>query len=68
MKTFVLYATEDQEKLIQSFIEANHIAYIEEEETLPDYVLKGIDKGREDIAAGRFTSYDDFKARLLLNK
>ena len=63
MKTFVLYATEDQEKLIQSFIEANHIAYIEEEETLPDYVKEGIERGRKQARSGDTKSTAEVMAK-----
>jgi hypothetical protein len=65
MKTYLLYPTEDQEKIIQAFLETNDITFLkEDEEKLPDYVLAGITKGQEDIQAGRTITMEEFKKRL----
>ena len=65
MKTYLLYPTEDQEKIIQAFLETNDITFLkEDEETLPDSVLAGISKGQEDIQAGRTITLEEFKKRL----
>jgi len=71
MKTYLLYPTEDQEKLIQSFLETNQIPFIEEEEDeveLPQHVLDGIKRGQEDVAAGRTITLEEFKKRFLSTK
>lgn len=61
----MLYPTDDQEKLIQAFLETNDITFLkEDEEKLPDYVLAGIKKGQEDIQAGRTITLEEFKKRL----
>jgi len=64
MKTYFLYPTHEQEKALQTFLEANNITFLIEEETLPDYVLAGIAKGQEDIKAGRFITHEEFKKRM----
>jgi predicted transcriptional regulator len=64
MKTFMVYPTDEQEKIIQAFLEKNEISFLEEEETLPDYVLEGIARGQEDIKAGRFITHEEFKKRM----
>ena len=72
MKTYLLYPTEDQQKLIESFLKTNNIAFIEEEELdeeLPQHVLlDGIKRGQEDVAAGRTITFDEFKKRLSSSK
>jgi DNA-binding protein YbaB len=65
MKTYLLYPTEDQEKLIQAFLETNDISFLkEDEEQLPDYVLAGIKKAQKDIQAGRTITLQEFKNRI----
>jgi predicted transcriptional regulator len=64
MKTYLLYPTEEREKLLQAFLEANDITFLIEEEMLPDFVLEGITKGQEDIKAGRFITHEEFKKRM----
>ena len=65
MKTYLLYPTEDQEKIIQAFLETNDITFLKEEgETLPDYVLAGITKGREDMQSGRTVTLEEFKKEM----
>jgi hypothetical protein len=68
MKTYLLYPTKDQEKMIETFLEANDISFFEEDEVLPQYVLDGIKRGQEDAAAGRTVTLDEFKKRLLSSK
>jgi predicted transcriptional regulator len=47
-------------------LETNLIPFFEEEEKeLPQHVLDGIKRGQEDIAAGRFITFDEFKKRFL---
>jgi DNA-binding protein YbaB len=67
MKRYMLYPTDDQEKLIQAFLETNDITFLkEDEEKLPDYVLAGIKKGQEDIRAGRTITLEEFKKRMAI--
>jgi hypothetical protein len=65
MKTYTIYPTDEQEKIIQAFLEKNEISFLSEEETLPDYVLEGIARGQEDIKAGRTITLEEFKKRML---
>jgi hypothetical protein len=64
MSTYVVTPTADQEKLMQAFLEEQHISFFKEDETLPDFVLEGIARGQEDIKAGRTMSFDEFKGRM----
>ena len=67
MKTYLLYPTEAQEKILQTFLKENDILFFKEDETLPDYVLAGIAKGQEDVKAGRTITLEEFKKRMLSN-
>jgi len=64
MKTYLLYPTEDQEKMIQTFLGQNNITFFEEKEDLPPHVIAGILRGQADIEAGRVISLEEFKKRL----
>jgi hypothetical protein len=68
MKTYLIYPTEDQEKMINAFLEANNISFVEEDEELPQYVLDGIKRGQEDVKAGRTITLEQFKQRLSSSK
>jgi len=71
VKTYFLYPTEDQEKMIQNFLEANDISFSEvgdNNEILPQHVLDGIKRGQEDIESGRFITLEEFKKRHLSSK
>jgi hypothetical protein len=68
MKTYLLYPTEDQEKMIQNFLEANEIPFFEEQEELPPHVIAGIQRGQADIEAGRTITLEEFKKRMLSSK
>ena len=63
MSTYVITPTAEQEKLIAAFLEEQHIPFFKEEETLPQYVLDGIERGQKDFEAGRFITFDDFKKK-----
>ena len=64
MSMFVIHPTEEQEKVVKAFLEALDIPFAtDEEEQLPPHVLEGIKKGQEDVAAGRFITYEEFKKR-----
>lgn len=65
MKTYTIYPTDEQEKIIRAFLEKNEISFLKEEETLPDYVLEGIISGQEDIKAGRSITLEEFKKKML---
>jgi len=69
MKTYLLYPTEDQAKTIQAFLGTNQIPFIEEEdpdEELPQFVLDGIKRGQEDIAAGHTITLEEFKKKFCI--
>jgi hypothetical protein len=68
MSTYVINPTTEQEKLIQAFLEEQHISFFKEDETLPDFVLEGIAKGQEEIAAGHFITHEEFKKRIAASK
>jgi len=64
MHTYIVYPTIDQEKALESFLEENNIQFFkDEDEPLPDHVIKGIEEGIADIEAGRFITYEEFKRR-----
>ena len=64
MSTFVIHTDKEQEKIVRAFLEALDISFEKDDnETLPPHVLDGIARGREDIAAGRFVTFDEFKKK-----
>ena len=64
MAAYVIYPTEEQEKFMKAFLEALEISFVkDDEEELPPHVLAGIARGQEDIKAGRFISFEDFKKK-----
>ena len=66
MSTYVINSTDEQEKIVKAFLETNHISFFEdEEEELPQHVLDGIKRGKEDVKAGRTITLDEFKKRHL---
>ena len=64
MATYLIHPTEEQEKIVKAFLDALDISFDKEDETLPPHVLAGIEKGREDVKAGRTMSFDEFKSRM----
>ncbi|RYG10700.1 MAG: hypothetical protein EOO07_21735 [Chitinophagaceae bacterium] len=65
MSTYVITPTAEQEKVVKAFLEALNISFEKnDEEVLPEHVLKGIAKGLEDVEAGRTITMDEFKKRL----
>ena len=64
MATYVVYPTDEQEKIIKAFLDALEISFVkDEEEVLPQHVLEGIARGKADIEAGRFITYEEFKKK-----
>ncbi len=63
MSTYIITPTAEQEKVIAEFLEKQHIFFIKDEGDLPSHVLEGIARGQEDIKAGRFTTFDQFKKK-----
>jgi len=62
MAIYVIYPTDEQEKILEAFLEASEIPFLkDDEEPLPKHVLDGIAQGQADIEAGRFITYDEFK-------
>lgn len=62
MEAIHIYPSKEQEKAVISFLEAMEVPFDREVE-LPPHVLKGIEKGRKEIAAGRYITLDEFKNR-----
>jgi len=64
MSTFLVYPTNEQEKIVKAFLEALEISFIkDDDEVLPQHVLAGIARGQADIAAGRFITFEEFKEK-----
>lgn len=64
MSTYIVTPTVDQEKAVKAFLEALEVSFfkdINEEDELPAHVLEGIARGREDIKAGRFSTFEVIK-------
>lgn len=68
MSTYVINATEAQEKLIAAFLEEQHIPFFKDDEEIPDFVLAEIEKSREQVKAGHFITHDEFVKRLSSNR
>ncbi|WP_285008196.1 DUF2683 family protein [Pedobacter faecalis] len=64
MATIVVHPEKDQLKAVKAFLKALNVPFEEKEEKLPQHVIDGIQKGQEDIKAGRSISFDEFKHRL----
>jgi hypothetical protein len=64
MATYVIYPTDEQEKLMKAFLDEFEISFVkDDEEELPPHVLAGIARGQADIEAGRFITYEEFKKK-----
>ncbi|WP_256006284.1 DUF2683 family protein [Pedobacter deserti] len=65
MATIVIHPEKDQLKPVKAFLKALNVTFEEKkEEKLPQHVIDGIQKGQEDIKAGRSISFDELKHRL----
>lgn len=64
MATYVIYPTDEQEKFMKAFLEALEISFVkDDQEELPSHVLEGIARGQADFEAGRFITFEEFKAK-----
>jgi predicted transcriptional regulator len=64
MAAYVIYPTEEQEKLLKAFLEASEISFVKDDEgELPQHVLDGIARGQADFEAGRFITFEEFKKK-----
>ena len=64
MAAYVIYPTDEQEKIIKAFLEALEISFVKDDEVeLPQHVLEGIARGQADIEAGRFVTFEEFKKK-----
>ena len=66
MATYVVYPTDEQEKVIKAFLEALEVSFFkddDDEQKLPQHVLDGIAEGQADMKAGRFITFEEFKKR-----
>ena len=64
METLHVYPKKGQQKVVEAFLEALKVPF-EKQEVLPDHVLQGIQKGKEDIKSGRTITLDEFENRRL---
>ncbi|HZY35321.1 MAG TPA: hypothetical protein VFE53_01655 [Mucilaginibacter sp.] len=64
MATYIINPTNEQEKILEVFLESLKIPFIkDDDDPLPQHVLDGIARGQADIEAGRFITYEEFKRR-----
>ena len=65
MSTFVINTTDEQEKIVEAFLDALEISFFKsgDAEHLPEHVIKGIQEGMEDFEAGRFITFEEFKKK-----
>lgn len=65
METYLVHPDKLQEKV---FLEALEVPYeIKKDNPLPDHVIRGIQKGQEDIKAGRTITLAEFEKRIVLD-
>jgi hypothetical protein len=65
METYLVHPNKLQEKALKAFLEALEVPYeIKEENHLPEHVVKGIQKGQDDIKAGRTITLAEFEKRI----
>ena len=62
METLHVYPSKSQEKAVIAFLEAQNIPF-SKEDTLPVHVLEGINRGLEDVKAGRTLTIEAFERR-----
>ncbi|MBD1366185.1 hypothetical protein IDJ77_20405 [Mucilaginibacter sp. ZT4R22] len=64
MATYIVNPTEEQEKALNAFLKALEVSFVkDDDEALPPHVVEGIARGREDIKAGRFKTFEEFKQK-----
>ena len=69
MAAYVIYPTDEQEKLMKAFLQESGIPFVKDDEAeLPQHVLDGIAEGQADFEAGRTITMDEFKKKLLMYK
>ncbi len=68
METLIVYPTKAQEKAVTAFLKTLNVQFEKKPEVLPAHVLVGIKKGQEDIKAGDYFTYDEFKQQLSISK
>jgi len=68
MSTYVINPNAEQEKLITTFLEEQHIPFFKDEEEIPDFVMAEIEKSREQIKAGHFITHEEFLKKLSSSK
>jgi hypothetical protein len=64
METIHVYPTKAQEKVVVAFLQSLKIPF-EKPESLPAHVLAGIQKGKDDVEAGRTMTFEEFQKRKL---
>jgi predicted transcriptional regulator len=70
MEAYIVYPTKEQEKAVEAFFEALEVSFEKKSDSdkLPDHVINGIAEGEADFEAGRVTTMDEFKKKLLMFK
>lgn len=62
METYLVHPDKLQEKALKAFLEALEVPYeIKKDNSLPEHVIKGVQKGQEDIKAGRTITLAEFE-------
>lgn len=65
METYLVHPDKLQEKALKAFLEALEVPYeIKKDNSLPEHVIKGVQKGQEDIKAGRTITLAEFEKRI----
>jgi hypothetical protein len=69
MEAYIAYPTKEQEKAVEAFFLALNIAFEKRtnDSKLPDHVIAGINRGLEDMAAGRTITLEEFKKKLFVS-
>ena len=62
MGTLHVYPTEAQEKVVVAFLKSLKIPF-DKPESLPTHIIAGIQKGKDDIEAGRTMTFEEFQRR-----
>ena len=65
METYLVHPDKLQEKALKAFLEALEVPYeIKKDNSLPEHVIKSVQKGQEDIKAGRTITLAEFEKRI----
>lgn len=69
METYVVHPDKSQEKALKAFLKALEVPFeIRKKASLPEHVISGIQKGQQDIEAGKSISLEEFKETIAAYK